>query len=256
MKQDNETLTNIRKFSYRASPEQLTLSLEEPPTHTEHSLHELITELTGRPIRIKLTDNSTSMLSVREHGSHIAVRLHRMFLGAGQRVIKELAGYIKTRRGKTPLFWEFVNSNHKRISPSKRKQSINHIGDRHDLLEIYKCMNEEYFGCKVDCGITWGVRRRAGRARRRTLGSYSASDNLIRINPLLDVARVPRYYVEFVVYHEMLHAALFVESREAREAAQDNGNGQNKKRRRVHPPEFKRRETEFRDYARAIKWEG
>ncbi len=253
MKNEGEALTDKREFSYRASPEQMALSLEDSPAFTEHALHGLIAELTGRPIRIKLTDNSTSMLSVREHGSHIAVRLHRMFLNAGHRVIKELAGYIKTRKGETPLFWEFINSNQHRIAPpAPRAVSLDTDGKHYDLKDIFKRLNAEYFKGRLSCSITWGARRK-GRARVRTLGSFAASGDLIRINPVLDARRVPGYYVEFVVYHEMLHAALFME---AREAGEDNGGGQKKRRRRIHPPEFKCREKEFKDYGRAIKWEG
>jgi hypothetical protein len=61
------------------------------------------------------------------------------------------------------------------------------------------------------------------------------------MNPLLDRRTVPRFFVEFIVYHEMLHADIGVETR--------NG------RRRVHTWEFRRRERLFREYARAISWE-
>ena len=235
--------------AYRASPTQLAFEF----SHTEASLHCLLSEASGRAIKLTLTDNSTSMLSVRDHGSHIAVRLHRMFLGAGPDVLSELARYVRTRRGGTPLFWEFINSNQHLIAPpSPREVKLKAAGCHHDLEEIFNRLNFEYYNGKLACSITWGARRR-GRARVRTLGSYSASGDLIRISPLLDAARAPKYYVEFVVYHEMLHAALFMEGREARE---EGGNGQNKRNRRVHPPEFKRRERQFKDYERAVRWEG
>ena len=69
------------------------------------------------------------------------------------------------------------------------------------------------------------------------------------MNPVLDARNVPRYYVEFVLYHEMLHAWMHKAGRE-----EDRGNG--KGRRLVHTPEFNRRERMFRDYARAAAWEG
>ena len=37
------------------------------------------------------------------------------------------------------------------------------------------------------------------------MGSYSVEDRLIRIHPTLDRPDVPRYYVAWIVYHEMLH---------------------------------------------------
>src|SRR3712207_8543596 len=37
------------------------------------------------------------------------------------------------------------------------------------------------------------------------LGSYSAIERLIRIHPTLDAEWVPRYFVSYIVYHELLH---------------------------------------------------
>ena len=53
--------------------------------------------------------------------------------------------------------------------------------------------------------ITWG--RGSGRARRGglTFGSYDPVLGLIRIHPVLDRHDVPLYFLESVVYHEMLH---------------------------------------------------
>lgn len=77
--------------------------------------------------------------------------------------------------------------------------------------------------------------------RNRTLGSYLDSVNTIRINPVLDKKSVPRYYIEFIVYHEMLHADMGV--------TEKNG------RRVVHSKEFRAREKSFRDYRKAMAWE-
>ena len=53
--------------------------------------------------------------------------------------------------------------------------------------------------------LTWG--RGSGRARRGglTFGSYDPVLALIRIHPVLDRRDVPHYFLESVVYHEMLH---------------------------------------------------
>jgi predicted metal-dependent hydrolase len=64
---------------------------------------------------------------------------------------------------------------------------------------------------------------------------------MIRINPVLDIERVPPYFVEFIVYHEMLHAFLGVK----------NKNG----RRSVHSKEFRELEKRFSDYEKAMAWE-
>ncbi len=73
------------------------------------------------------------------------------------------------------------------------------------------------------------------------LGTYSAIERLIRIHPVLDQAWVPRYFVSFVIYHEMLHHVM--------PATIVGG------RRLLHPPLFLARERLFRDFERAIAWE-
>ena len=37
------------------------------------------------------------------------------------------------------------------------------------------------------------------------MGSYSADSKVIRIHPALDQPLVPRFFVEWIVFHEMLH---------------------------------------------------
>jgi hypothetical protein len=64
---------------------------------------------------------------------------------------------------------------------------------------------------------------------------------LIRIHPALDRRWVPRYFLEYVMFHEMLHHLM----------PHTRGAG----RRALHPPEFREREKEFRHYERAMAWE-
>jgi hypothetical protein len=96
-------------------------------------------------------------------------------------------------------------------------------GRYHDLREIADIVNYQYFEGKCPVHITWGsapddrlpehARARAGSrhtrrpARRRTilLGTYHAMHHLVRIHPRLDAPDIPRWFVEYVVYHEMLH---------------------------------------------------
>jgi len=72
-------------------------------------------------------------------------------------------------------------------------------------------------------------------------GVYLEEGRLIRIHPSLDRPEVPEFYVAFIVFHEMLHQSV-----PAREA---NG------RRIVHGAEFRRRERQHPDFARALAWE-
>jgi len=81
-------------------------------------------------------------------------------------------------------------------------------GLHHDLRALFDGLNSRYFRGQICAGITWGRRRASGLPRSHRsvkMGSYAVEDRLIRIHPLLDRPFVPRYYVEWIIYHEMLH---------------------------------------------------
>jgi hypothetical protein len=65
-------------------------------------------------------------------------------------------------------------------------------------------------------------------------------EKLIRIHPALDQVFVPRYFVEFIVYHELLHHVI--------PPVRVNGRYQ------IHSPAFRQREREFPAYAEAMAW--
>ena len=213
-----------------------------PLSHSPISLRNYFERVTSSIVSLAITDNSTSMLSVRKKGNTISVRLHRIFLDARHDVIEEIAVFIKKRKGSTPLLRRFIKENATRLrnAPPKRVK-VATGGKYHNLLEIYDLLNREYFRDKLSCPITWGTGRTRYAVRKRTLGSYSRHSHIIRINTILDRKHVPRYFIEFVVYHEMLHADMDPEKK----------NGRNL----VHSKEFKGREKQFRDYERALKWE-
>lgn len=215
------------------------------------TLREYLSGVIGKPVDLTLTNNSTSLLSVNERKVPTRVRLHRIFLAAGEAVIKEIAEYIGARREQTPLFWEFVRDNRSALPENPGREARLYTRGRfHDLANAYASVNNEYFNNELDCKITWGRRTKSGHVRHRTLGSYTLESDTVRINPVLDRASVPRYYVEFIVYHEMLHARIY------REQARDTGAiSMAGGRRVVHSAEFKRREKLFSHYQRAIRFE-
>jgi predicted SprT family Zn-dependent metalloprotease len=73
------------------------------------------------------------------------------------------------------------------------------------------------------------------------MGSYSVEDKLIRIHPALDRSFVPRYFIESVVYHEMLHHIHPIPVKGGR--------------RQFHTAEFKEQEKRFHQYQKAKRWE-
>ena len=82
-----------------------------------------------------------------------------------------------------------------------------------------------------------------GQRRRKSirLGVYDHQTREIRVHPALDRPEVPAFFVEFIVFHEMLHQ-LFPSS---------NGPG----RRVHHPRAFRDCERAFPLYEAAITWE-
>ena len=95
---------------------------------------------------------------------------------------------------------------------------------------------------KIKVPIAWFETPNYRSFRRITFGSFDRTIPLIRINRLLDCSEVPLQFVEFIVYHEMLHTVC-----EAKVDARG--------RLWVHTPEFRRREALYPHYAFAKKWE-
>jgi len=219
--------------------EQLSLSFG----HSEDTLKRRFEKAMGREVILTITDNISSMLTAKAKGETLSVRLNRIFLGAGMDVIDEVAQFLKKRRGKTPLINSFIREKRGCLrEKAARKVNAKQAGRHYDLKSIYESVNMEYFNNMVTASITWGTKSPRYAVRMRTLGSFSSHSNTIRINPALDSNRIPRYFIELIVYHEMLHANMGVEK---------TGNG----RRSVHPREFKERERQFIEYERAMAWE-
>lgn len=225
------------KHPVRRYDAQMSLPFKREASDFEAELSRAL----GKDVSLTVTDNAATMIAVKKGHGRTAVRLHHMFLTAGPPVVDELARYIADVRIKTPLLRGFIRDNRKLIRRSPaRQETMKTRGSVHDLRAVFDRVNAEYFGDRIAARITWG-RSGGARVRRRTLGGYYREADLIRINPVLDRRRVPAYFVEFIVYHEMLHADMGVEEREGR--------------RRIHSKEFRRRERLFKHYERAVMWE-
>ncbi len=124
----------------------------------------------------------------------------------------------------------------KRREEKGRKLFSNSEGIYHSLKALYEKLNEQYFNRQIEINrIGWG--RKQGRGR---LGHYDPIHNTITLSPSLDSPRVPSFVVQYIVYHEMLHA-LF---------GKTDGPGF----RKHHPREFTQIEKAYPDYARANKF--
>ncbi len=216
--------------------------------HRVAGLEKRLQLATGGPVALTITDNRRTMVSVRREARVRHVRLHHMFLDATPEVIHAVGRYVaRADRFASAVLDQFIEEHQIRIRADAvaRPARIRTRGVAHDLEEILQSLRARYFDATFDVAISWGrggISRGRRRARRTIrMGAYAITDRAIRIHPVLDQTFVPRYFVEWVVYHEMLHHIVPMPT--------ING------RRVYHSTEFRRRERMFDEYLRARAWE-
>jgi hypothetical protein len=199
-------------------------------------------------IQVALTDNRYTMISVRriKREQRFDVRLHLMFADADAVIIRALASYIADNdRDASRVLGDFIDNNNDYVRGRSRRapnQVILTAGEHHDLRATFDRLNAQYFDNKIEAAITWGTR--TGRVRRRSsikMGSYAVEDRLIRIHRSLDRAFVPAFFVDWIVFHEMLHQVHDIQVK--------NG------RREFHSKEFQNAEMRFEYFDEARSWE-
>ena len=127
--------------------------------------------------------------------------------------------------------------------PMQRQLNLRYEGEYFDLRRIFERLNRRYFRGRLrNYDVRWGNRRKHRPKDHFVFGTIQEEDRVIRINPQLDQPFVPLWFLQYILYHEMLHSIVPDESL---------GNG----RRRVHTQEFNRRERRFPGYRRARRWE-
>jgi hypothetical protein len=209
-------------------------------------------------VQVTLTDNRYTMISVRRISAkedrpraranerRYEVRLHHMFADADPVITRALARYIADNDADASrILGDFIDANSDHVRGRGRRapaQLIFTAGEHHDLRVIFDELNARYFANRIEAAITWGAR--SGRPRRRNsikMGSYSVEDRLIRIHRSLDRAFVPRFFVAWIVFHEMLHQVHDIRVK--------NG------RREFHSKDFLADEAGFELYEEAKIWE-
>lgn len=199
-------------------------------------------------VRVVVTDNRYSIISVKRGKGYFEARLHHMFVDAEPGIVRALARFITRNEAEASAqINAYIDRHQDKIRHSlpagPRKIKLTPHGQFFDLEEIFDCLNQRYFGGRIEASITWG-RRRTGPARRHgsvKMGSYSVEDQLIRIHISLDRSFVPRFFVEAVVFHEMLH--------QVHEIPVVNG------RHHFHTPAFRAHERTFEWAEAAERWE-
>lgn len=187
------------------------------------------------------------MISVtRRSSTGYQLRLHHMFQAAPETVWQALVDYIqrKSHTAKTVL-QTYINQRQSLIRQTPETPHpvtvLQTQGQHVDLEAIYQHLNRQYFNHRVQASITW-MRVPLQRSRISIrFGVYDRKRKAIRIHKLLDQSFVPHYFVESVVFHEMLHQLI--------PALHIHG------RWRHHPPAFQQVEQAYPHYREAQRWE-
>ena len=178
--------------------------------------------------------------TIRLREGHLHVRLSDLLEGAPDSVLRAIAHILLAKiyrkpieRGHATRYRKYVHSHdirskvHLVRQARGRKRIGSARGRYYDLEAVFEDLNLRFFGgTQARPQMSWSQ----GRARN-LLGHYDPAHNAIVISRIFDHPSVPRYAVEYIVYHEMLHL---------RHPVKLNGS-----RRCVHSPAFKAEERLF-----------
>jgi len=179
------------------------------------------------------------------------VRLHEVFAEAPPEVREALASWIRAGRRARRACRELDGWLELALAglPPRppRRQSLELQGRVHDLRPLLDDLLATELPGAFDPPaapprVTWGRRARSRTRGRLHLGSYSPGAGLVRVHPVLDQHAVPAWLVRYVLFHELLHAALPQERDSAGRLLH-------------HGPRFRERERAYPDYRRALAWE-
>jgi len=120
----------------------------------------------------------------------------------------------------------------------RRTKHYGTAGRRFDLNEVFDQVNREYFEGRLPRPpLSWT--RNSG---RRRMGYVEEGSRKVFISRSMDRPSVPRYAIEFIMYHELLHL-IYPSERRGRKMLH-------------HTKAFRQAERRFKHYAKARRWMG
>lgn len=107
------------------------------------------------------------------------------------------------------------------------------VGEVYDLRDLFDRVNAAYFGGRLlPPRLLWSER-----VPSVEFGHYEPTADTVRLSRRLDSPQVPRFVLEHVMHHELLHRVLGSEARGGRRV--------------YHSPKFRREEKRFARYGEA-----
>ncbi|MDD4279849.1 MAG: hypothetical protein PHX74_08975 [Candidatus Sumerlaeales bacterium] len=201
-------------------------------------------------LQLTINNNKSSLISTHESktGGKRTLSVHYLFLDCTDDVLDAIANWYldRARVTSTKVLRYYIDSHYETSAPVlSRELALCSKGVVYDLNTMMEDINRQYFGGRLDyVRITWmrGVREVTHKRSGILFGSYDARLQLISIHPYLDKESVPRYFLSFVIYHEMLHALL--------DPKREPG-----KRHVVHTARFRMLEKRYPQYREVKVWE-
>jgi predicted metal-dependent hydrolase len=187
--------------------------------------------------------------TIRVREGRLVVRLSDLIEGAPVGVLAALAHILLAKIYRTPIeagysarYRRYVGGRDfaakaQRIRQSRgRKRMRVPQGHVYDLETIFEDLNTRYFhGLLGRPRLTWSQN-----LARRRLGHFDPAHNTSVVSRVFDDPRVPRFALEYLVYHEMLHLKHPVKLRGSRRC--------------VHSAEFVEEEKQFPQFEAAKKF--
>jgi predicted metal-dependent hydrolase len=184
--------------------------------------------------------------TIRLRQGRLLVRLSDLLEGAPEAVLRAIAHILLAKMYRQPIdrghaaryrkylgSHEIVRKTHLVRQMRGRKQLLSAQGHFYDLDAIFEALNTRFFhGLMARPRMSWSKSK-----TRRILGHYDPAHNAIIISRVFDHVAMPRYVLEYIVYHEMLHLKHPVKLRGSRRC--------------VHSAEFQAEEKLFPRVAEA-----
>lgn len=163
--------------------------------------------------------------TIRLRDGKLLIRLSDLLEGAPEPVLRALAHILLAKMYRRPIerahatrYRRYVHSHEIRNKAHlvRQMRGRKHIssarGRVYHLDEVFEDLNARFFGgLLARPRMTW-----SRQSSRNRLGHYDPAHDSIVISRIFDHPAVPRYAVEYIVYHEMLHLKHPVQLRGSR----------------------------------------